>query len=273
MSGQHIVVHAGFHKTGTTAIQSFLSDNGPHLWPHMALVLPGRIGPVSKCATLHSVMQDPLTLEEYHGRLTAFLQTLHLGKKRHLLISCEDLAGLIPGRGGHENYATCPVLLLATKVAIKDVFGPDMALSFYMCTRDQDAWLRSSYWQNLRVSKLKMDYDPYAATYRDAANFKSILAQAQTLLGDTPIVTRALEDTGALRFGPATPLIDLFPLPPDCLDALAPPQARNVSPDSALIAQMLAVNKSALSENDCFAHKKALFADYIAAQTQGNSGP
>ena len=78
MSGQHIVVHAGFHKTGTTAIQSFLADNGPHLWPHMALVLPGRIGPVSKCATLHSVMQDPLTLEEYHGRLTAFLQTLHM---------------------------------------------------------------------------------------------------------------------------------------------------------------------------------------------------
>jgi hypothetical protein len=35
--GRRIVVHAGFHKTGTTSAQAFLAENGPVLWPVMAL--------------------------------------------------------------------------------------------------------------------------------------------------------------------------------------------------------------------------------------------
>ena len=270
---QHIVVHAGFHKTGTTAIQSSLAANGKHLWPHMALVLPARIGPVSKCATLHSVTQDPLSLEEYHSRLTEFLHTVHIGKKRHLLISCEDLAGLIPGRSGHDNYTTCPVLMLATKVAIQDVFGSDLPLTFYMSTRDPDTWLRSSYAQNLRVSPLKMDFDQYSTAYRDAADFAPVLTQTQLLLEDTPVMTQALEDTSDLRFGPATPIIDLFPLPAETLAALAPPQRRNTSPDAALLAQMLDLNQSGLDEDDLYARKKALFADYTAALNTDTPAP
>ena len=103
VSVQRIVVHGGFHKTGTTSIQSFLMANGKHLWPHMALVMPARINDITKIATMHSVIRDPLSLDEYQFRMTTFLRTLDIGKKRHLCISSENLAGLIPGRRGKES--------------------------------------------------------------------------------------------------------------------------------------------------------------------------
>lgn len=260
MSLQQIVVHAGFHKTGTTSIQSFLMGNGKHLWPHMALVMPARINEITKVATLHSVFRDPLSLDEYRYRMCAFLRTLDIGKKRHLCISSENLAGLIPGRSGKESYAGCPDLMAATKDALREVFDPDIAITFYLSTRDPQSWLRSSYWQNLRASDLKMDFDAYAETYEAAADFAPILDQTQEALGTTPLLTRRMEDTVGMEFGPATPIIDLFPLPANARKALSAPQVKNHSPDAAIIAQVLEVNRTVFDPEAREAQKAALLA-------------
>lgn len=257
---QQIVIHAGFHKTGTTSIQSFLLGNGKHLWPHMALVMPARINEITKIATLHSVIRDPLSLDEYRYRMTAFLRTLDIGKKRHLCISSENLAGLIPGRNGKESYAGCPDLMVATKEALREVFGPDIAITFYLSTRNPQSWLRSSYWQNLRASDLKMDFDTYAETYQTAADFAPILDETQSALGTTPLLTRPLEETVNMTFGPATPIIDLFPLPANVRNALSAPEVKNHSPDADTIAQVLALNRSGLDPETRDAQKAALLA-------------
>ncbi|MGB4111827.1 MAG: hypothetical protein WBK15_02155 [Yoonia sp.] len=255
---QQIVVHAGFHKTGTTTIQSFLMENGKHLWPHMALVMPARISEVTKFATMHSVIGGPISRDEFHFRMVEFLRSLDIGKKRHLCISAEDLAGLIPGRSGKETYAGCPALMATTRDALREVFGPDLPITFYLSTRDPDRWLRSSYWQNLRSAPLKMDYATFAETYPDAANFEPIIAQTREALGDTPLLTTAMEDTLSMRFGPATPIIGLFALPAETLDALTMPISRNASPSPEIIAEVLALNRSGLDRDTLDARKKAL---------------
>lgn len=261
VSQQHIVVHAGFHKTGTTTIQSFLMANGKYLWPHMALVMPARINNITKWATLHSVIGDPLSREEFHYRLVTFLRTLDIGTKRHLCISSENLAGLIPGRSGKESYTRCADLMATTKDAIQEVFGTDKSLTFYLSTRNPDTWMRSSYWQNLRASDLKMDFETYAATYPDAADFTPILDATRTALNGTPLITTTLEDTLKSPFGPATPLIDLFPLPPETRAALILPAPMNTSPDATIIADILALNRSGLDPDARDAAKKALLAN------------
>lgn len=260
LTDQRIVVHAGFHKTGTTTIQSFLMENGKHLWPHMALVMPARIAEITKCATLHSVIQDPLSLDEFQYRLTEFLRTLDIGKKRHLCISSENLAGLIPGRSGKESYARCPELMAATKDALREVFGDQIAITFYLSTREPDSWLRSSYWQNLRASDLKMDFETYVETYRGSADFQPIIDATRIALQDTPLITAALEDTKHSAFGPATPIIDLFPLPPTTRAALTLPIMKNTSPNAATIAKILDLNRSGLDAVALEACKKELLA-------------
>lgn len=226
----------------------------------MALVMPARINEITKIATLHSVIRDPLSLDEYRYRMTEFLRTLDIGKKRHLCISSENLAGLIPGRSGKESYAGCPDLMAATKDALREVFGPDIAITFYLSTRDPEGWLRSSYWQNLRASDLKMDFETYAETYQTAADFGPILAETQDALGSTPLLTRPLADTVNMEFGPATPIIDLFPLPAQTRKALSAPQIKNYSPDAQIIAQVLELNRSEIDPDIRDAKKAALLA-------------
>lgn len=236
-------------------------ENGKHLWPHMALVMPARINEITKCATLHSVIGDLLSLEEYHYRMVAFLKTLDIGKKRHLCISSENLAGLIPGRSGKESYTRCPELMAATKEALVDVFGPDLPITFYLATREPNSWLRSSYWQNLRASDLKMDFDTYAETYRSAADFQPVIDATRDALAGTPLLTTTLEHTIHTQFGPATPIIDLFPLPAATRAALTLPSLKNTSPDAAIIAKVLELNRSIFDPDTLDARKKALLAD------------
>ena len=151
--------------------------------------------------------------------------------------------------------------MVATKDALREVFGPDRSITFYLSTRDPQSWLRSSYWQNLRASDLKMDFDTYADTFKDAADFGPILAETQAALGDTPLVTVTMEETLELEFGPATLLIDLFGLPAQTRNALSAPEMKNLSPDAATIAQILALNRSGLDTDTRDARKKALLAD------------
>lgn len=267
MTTQQIVVHAGFHKTGTTAVQSFLRQNGKHLWPHMALVLPSRIADVTKCATLHSAMRDPLSFDEFCHRLRMFLLTLDIGTKRHLLISAEDLAGLIPGRSHQEEYGSCAALMGGMKEVISDVFGDHRALSFYFSTREKQAWLRSSYWQNLRVSKLTLSFQDYAEKFETAAEFASILSQTKAAVGETSVLSCPLEDTTGAAFGPATPLLDLFPLPDETRAALGPVEHKNVSPPAELITQILGLNRSGLDAETLTARKNEVLTLHRAANS------
>ena len=258
-SDQHIIVHAGFHKTGTTAVQDFFFKNGPLLWPHTAFVGPARINDVTRLATLHSTTGDPVSLGEFKGRLVAFLKTLDIGKKRHLVISSENLAGLIPGRSRHADYAACPALMRATQSAVRAVFGTQRQLHFYISTRAADPWLASSYWQNLRASRLQLDFDTYAKTYRTAADFGPIIAATRTALGETPLHTSSLEELRDTHLGPATPIIKLLPLPDDVITKLTPPVSRNASPNAEMIARVLAQNN--LPQTDGWqAQKDALLA-------------
>lgn len=242
---QHIVVHAGFHKTGTTSAQGFLTSNGPKLWPHMAIVTPDRIRSVARFATIYSRLEDPVSLTEFEFRLKTFLQTLDIGKKRHLCISEENLAGLMPGRNGQIDYASCPALMVSIKRVIRSVFGPERKLSFYFSTRDSQAWLRSNYWHNLRASKLELGFDDYADIHHKAADFDTVLRATQSALGKTPVYTSRLEDVADHPYGPAAPILALIPLDPDVLTDLAPSQPRNAAPNVTDLDAVLALNREA----------------------------
>ena len=268
MKRQQIIVHAGFHKTGTSAVQSFLGKNGKHLWPYMALVLPARIADITRCATLYSVLRDPVSLDEFHHRLTAFLRTLDIGRKRHLLISAEDLAGLIPGRNRQLSYGSSPALMAAIKSAVTQVFDTQCDLTFYFCTRETDAWLRSSYWQNLRASNLQLGFDAYCDAYDNAADFDTALTEIRHAVGDTHVMAFPLEGTQDLRFGPASPLFDLITLPKETRAALVPVAYHNTQPPQDLVDQIRDLNRSGLNTNTLAQRKKTLL-DLHSATNSG----
>jgi len=269
-SRRRIIVHGGFHKTGTSSIQAVLNQNSPLIWPHYALVLPGRIPDVLKAATFQSRVGDPFSLSEYAFRLHSFLGTLVLGRKRGLCISAEDLCGLIPGRNGQDGYTAAPELMATTARVLEEVCGPEFDITFYLSLRQSEAWLRSTYFQNLRRSRLTMDMESYVDLLRPKVDLQHSAAEiAKAVAPHRPVATW-LEDTSTLPLGPATPIVDLLGLPRATRKAMTATGPRNASPSTEIVDQMLAMNRSGLDDDLLMARKLALWNKQILEQRPPN---
>ena len=256
-----VVVHAGFHKTGTTTTQATLLRNGKALWPTHAVVLPGRLTHVLRMATLHSTLRDALTLAEFRHRLDAFLATLDLGARRGLVLSAENLSGLIPGRKEVTGYDAAPALLAETARALAARW-PDLDLHVILTTRDPAAWLRSTWWQNLRSSRLTEDLESYAARLGPgldlSATVEAVTAAVRAVLPGASVRAAPIEPLRDAALGPATPVLEAMGLAPATLAALEPAPAMNAAPDAATVTQVLALNRGPLDAAACRAAKAAL---------------
>lgn len=247
MPGRRVIVHAGFHKTGTTSAQTFLRANGKHIYPRCALVLPGRLrSNAARMAVRYSRFGTGALLDQFGMDLHEVLSGIE-PNNRCILISDENLSGRMPGRDGQAGYDATPALMERAEDIICDVFGAEADVVFHFTTRAPDSWLRSTFKHNLRTSRLKMDMDEYLATYRDAADLDAVIGDVASAVTGT-VYTLALEDLTD-ELGPAHPLIDLIGLPRHLRKHLKPYPAQNKGPDDKMIEDLLALNRSALSDD------------------------
>ena len=257
MPGRRVIVHAGFHKTGTTTVQHYLRANSKHLWKRCALVLPGKLrSTAAKMAVRYSRFGTDALLDHFEADLYAKLLELDVGEDRKVLISDENLSGRMPGRDGQMGYTATPELMARTEDAICDVFGVETDVVFLFTTRAPDAWLRSTYKHNLRTSRLTMDAADYASTYADAADLEGAARNVAKAVTGTVYTVDIAELTGIE--GLAQPLLDLVDLPAHRRAALTPHPVQNIGPDDGLIADMLALNRSSLNDNALRAAKNDL---------------
>ncbi len=249
-TGRRIVVHAGFHKTGTSTTQATLMQNGNLIWPTHAIVLPGRLKEALRMATLHSTLRDPLTLSEFGHRFGHFLGTLNLGARRGLVISAENLCGLIPGRNQVTGYDAAPALLGAVAQAIGSVWD-DADLHMVLTLREAQGWLRSGYWQNLRSSRLTEEWEDYAARLAPAADLQGTVLAIRAAVPEASVHAVLIEGLRDAPLGPATPVIDAMGLPAVARAAIRLSAPRNAAPDAEVIAQVLSLNRGPLSDTGC----------------------
>ncbi|MEO0937839.1 MAG: hypothetical protein AAFY38_06770 [Pseudomonadota bacterium] len=249
-----IVIHAGFHKTGTTSAQEVLRINRAQLKPHLRVVRrPGMVG-LCEAARAYSVSRaaSDLALVQYEAAELAE----GFGRKP-VLLSSEDLCGHMPGRRGLMAYDAAPKLVAAITRTFAAVH-PRAEQRVILTTRAPEPWLRSCYVQHLRATPITLDAEAYAADYAASADLSGVAqAVARALDAHVALETLALEDIGALRLGPAEallaracPALDLSPFTPAAPANTAPPQAK--------IDAMLAVNRAGLPEAERRAQMKTL---------------
>lgn len=256
-----VIIHAGFHKTGTTTAQQFLMHNGEHIWPHHAIAVQHRIRDALQFALAYSTGGGSFALEEFRSRFKAFLKTLNLGGHRGLIISAENLAGMMPGKNDLvEGYSSCPELMKVVARCVEDVIDPNPDMTFHFSTRADDAWLRSIWWHNLSKTRLCDNFSDFSATLRPTCDLDKTIALVQKTVGPYTVSSMALEHTTSQRFGPATPLIDLLELPKSAEDALQNIPSKNVMPPRDLVKEFLALNRSNLSKDELAARKQELLA-------------
>lgn len=238
---RRIVIHAGFHKTGTSTLQQVLKTNRALLKPHLRSVLRGEMTDLVHAARGYSTWRDPFTLDKFAGRLRALLERIGDMPKRCLCLSAEELSGHLPGREGIADYSAAPVLA-AEMARIAAEIHPGTPLTFFYSTRDPGAWLRSAYWEHVKASSLARDWDDFAASNRTAADLDKVV-DAVAAVQPNPVERARLEDTAALPAGPATPLLRLCGVPEDRLAALTPVPPANRRRDDAVLLALLAANR------------------------------
>lgn len=258
MSGRRVIVHAGFHKTGTTSVQDFLIRNGENIWPTTALVLPGKLRDgAARNAVSFSRSSKPGQLEDFQIEVGRVIDGLNLGKKRSLVISDENLAGGMPGRDGQSNYSAAPVLMAAMAEVIHAKID-DADLHFVFSTRNSEPWLRSTWFHNLRLSRLALDYKDYKTLYRSAAQHGGIIREVKKAVGDCPVHRIRLENVGNAHEGPAETIIDLLNIPERWRSKFVKSGVANPSPHADLADAFLDLNRSDLDDDEVVLRKKAL---------------
>ncbi len=254
-----VIIHAGFHKTGTTTAQRFLLKNGEHIWPHYAIVAQHRIRDPLKMALAYSTGGGPLALEEFRSRFCDFLKTLSLGGNRGLIISAENLAGMMPGKNALvKGYSASPELMRAVVQCVETVIDPNPDMVFYFSTREKPEWLRSIWWHNLSKTRLKDDLETFSAALGATCDLDETVEKIRAAVGDYQVISKQLEQITKQQFGPATPLIDLLDLPVERRNALQNIASENVMPSLDLAAKFLKLNRSWARNSKLSLRKKAL---------------
>jgi hypothetical protein len=251
-----ILLHPGFHKTGTSSIQHFLWTNRRELADHFAPVMLRHLKPVVRMACRFSRFQNPIDLIDLVPALDQAMLEAAIRPHQDIVISCEGLLGHLPGWPGVATYDAAPALVAYYTGYFQDRY-PDADLRVVLTTRDAPGWLFSAYRHHLRGQRMTMSAGDFAADFADAADLDRI-ADALAAAVDVPVLTIALSDMRDYPGGPGGAICDLMDLPETTRATLQSVGQGNTGPDEGLWQQFLDLNRSNLADRAVQAEKTRL---------------
>jgi hypothetical protein len=253
-----IVIHAGFHKTGTSSVQAMLRENAGLLEPHVHVLLKKDFEDLATKARSFSIDPCEETLAKVAKAAAMFFAGLDKDDPRPILMASEDLSGHIPGRHGLESYDSAGLVMKCISVSAFACFGEDADVIFYFSTRNRDTWLRSTWWQNLRSTRLTLDLEAYTKRFEGADTLEDVLKDIAVDAAPAKVTSRPLEEVGSGPLGPLDPVLDILDLPDLDRSALKELPPENVQPDVGIDAVFLALNRSRLCDKDVQDAKRSI---------------
>lgn len=256
---RRIIIHAGFHKTGTSTVQATLRENRVALKKQVALRLRWHMKDIVTAARGFSMDHDPLTLIKVQTRFGTMVNDLPGMPRRTLILSAEELLGHLPGRANLMDYSAAPVLLYAYWEILSAKY-PEAEIVIYLSTRGPEAWLASAYWEHVRSSSMTLEFDAFATKFHRAALLNDMAAEVASRV-PVPVHTFPLENCADLPLGPADPLLRLCELPEDVKTRLVPVPSSNVRPRADVLKALLEANRIHTSPAKRKAAKEAILAE------------
>lgn len=234
---RRVIVHPGFHKTGTTTIQQTLAANADTLSGHMQVQLRADMNGLCAAARTYSISRSAFDLGLVRYEAAALAESW---THNTVLLSSEDLSGHMPGRHGLTDYSATIPLSAAMAEGWADA---DITWIYY--TRAAAPWLASCHVQHLRAARMVLDGAEYAERYAASAELGAIVTQVRANLPTARVADFALE---AHRNSLLAPLLACAGIPEALCNEIRQANAANTSPDPDTIAAMLAINRSNRSD-------------------------
>ena len=240
-----LLIHAGFHKTGTTSVQRLLTRNKRTLAPVVHVFLRKHVDAACEAARAYSASRASTDLLDFGAGFASFLEARDMDDRRDIILSTEDLSGLMPGRRDLQSYDAAPKLMKAASLIIDRVLGDRIdEVIFYFSLRKPEPWLRSCHTQHLRATRMTLDAETYARDYADSADLPRIVDKIRIATAPHRVETAWLEDCTDAPLGPLTPIADILGWAKGTRDAITmmPPANRSLPPD--LRAKFLEINRA-----------------------------
>ena len=242
-----LLLHPGFHKSGTSSAQHLFWKNRAALIPFVEIYQIRHLAAAAEPAMRFSKTGNPLELVDLAGLFDDVFQGIGPREGRHILITHEGLSGHMPGWPGVMDYGATPVLYAYYAEYLAARF-PNHDVSVVLTTRAADGWLWSAYRHQIQAHRLKMDFAEFRAAIAPAADFDALVGSLTAALGDVPVHTAPLEETAKLPLGPGAALLSRLDLPAQVMAGLTPVPPANAGPDADLVDALLALNRSSLSD-------------------------
>ena len=245
-----VIVHAGFHKTGTTSLQLYLARHRRAFAPYFRYYGQNDFKHAGTRARIYAQRRFPWRLAAFRRALRRFLATVP--DCETLVLSRENFSGAMPGhrdwRGRPlQDFRRAAVPLLTVVVAeLTRRFGPDTEVELLYTTRDLESWLRSVYGHLLRSIHLTEDFEAFRAQFPAMPPLDSEAALIARDVG-CKVTIRPVEDFAEEKPGPALAVLELAGVPEDIWRRFAPAERANSGESGAVQAEFLALNRSGKS--------------------------
>lgn len=248
MSRLRFVVHAGFHKTGTSSIQAVLRKNRQLLAAEFRVFLRDDILAITETARGFSLAQNPAELGLFSYEIAEFCADLDQTDPRPIVISAEDLAGHMPGRHGILRYSATPLLMATFADIAAQALAQKPEISFLFTTRQPAPWVRSCYAQHVRATRMTDDQATYESHALPHADLAAIAQDIRAAVSPHPVKVAALEDSAQRPLGPVQALLDIMQPSASLRAELRAHPAENTSLPFDIVQQLLTLNQSDLEE-------------------------
>jgi hypothetical protein len=224
---RRVLLHLGFHKTGTTSAQGFLRQNAPVIRKHYIFLGPGRTRPMGLTRAALAFTDNGTDAERraFQSQLSHSLKQLSFGQARGLIISDENIGGRRPDQDLDYAYKHLPQVLEACIDPIKHHFAPeDCDIAVYLSTRDPQAWARSLWGHAVAKTHLSEAQDAFVTRATSVLSLNERVSAVRARLNGIPVRSERLEDLAPQPFGPGAPFADWLKAGPGDFSGLVPGQ-------------------------------------------------
>jgi len=264
LTSTRVIVHAGFHKTGTSSLQNYLGRQRKKLKPFVDIYLKKDFLKAGNLGRRYGLQPYFRRRMQFRFALRAFLMSIP--NAENIVLSWEGFSGVMPGHrrlGARtiQSYSRSAIPL--AKEIIRELrrrFGDDVQIEFLYTTRASDPWIKSVYGHLSRSIRIKPDL----AGFRDQFKLLPDLMQEADLIKQAimpvPVHTARLEQHGTSRFGPAQAVFDLLDLPPEAIDKLPDAKRINAGQPDKMVAQFHMLNNCVSDARDLKQQKLDILA-------------
>lgn len=191
-AARRLILHLGLHKTGSTAIQRHLNRNAEALAHRLVIRTPEEgspTRPLGRAALAYSLAPGKATETALRDAVAGLLSSLP-DNDLPVLISHENIAGAMPGKGGETDlYPVLPQILRLIREA-----APSFSIEFVYYTREMRAWRPSVWSQLVRTEGYQGDYAAFDAEIGELPGWGDLDRRLRQAAGPCQLTRLRLED-------------------------------------------------------------------------------